>query len=191
MGSPKEGIVNEHPETKFLKRFAAERKAQRSKTEPKQEQEIIWQARPSQLTNLPFLAKWALIGIVATVVTQLLVPFMAPLVVVAILGRIAWRMAETAVIKFELKHERLAVKYGLLNRTEESMELYRIRDYMFHTPLYLRVFGFGQICLESSDKTTPELWLKGIKGGRKLIEQMRLAVEDVRKKKGVRTLDVD
>ena len=71
----------------------------------------------------------------------------------------------------------------------DELELYRVRDYKFDQPIFLRLFGLGNITLQTSDQATPVVIIRAIRDGEALREQIRTAVEDCRVKKRVREVD--
>jgi uncharacterized membrane protein YdbT with pleckstrin-like domain len=92
---------------------------------------------------------------------------------------------------YELTTERLKLRRGVLNKHMDEVELYRVRDYQLEQPLFLRLFGLGNIALQTSDRSHPVLRLRAIRNGEQLYEQIRAAVEECRTRKGVRELDVE
>jgi len=90
-----------------------------------------------------------------------------------------------------LTTQRLKITSGVFNKQREEIELYRVRDWTFHEPFFQRMLGFGTVSIVSSDRTAPEVTYKWIEGARALTEQLRAAVEAVRDRKRVRSLEVD
>lgn len=92
---------------------------------------------------------------------------------------------------YELTTERLRKRYGVINKHLDELELYRVRDYKLFQPLLLRLFSLGNIVLQTSDKSHPQVVIKAIANGEALREQLRAHVEACRTRKGVRELDVE
>jgi uncharacterized membrane protein YdbT with pleckstrin-like domain len=134
----------------------------------------LWSGSPSQIINLgPFIG-WGLL-------VWLVIPVFI----------ILWRWLETRNLRYELTTERLRIRSGVFNRKLDELELYRVRDYRFEQPLFLRLFGLGNVLLTTVDKSNPSVTLRAIRDGEALREQIRNAVEACRVAKRVRELDVD
>jgi hypothetical protein len=73
----------------------------------------------------------------------------------------------------------------------DELELYRVRDYKFDQPIFLRLFGLGNITLHTSDKSDVVVTIRAIPNGEQLHEQLRSAVEACRIQKRVREVDFE
>lgn len=104
---------------------------------------------------------------------------------------ILWKWLVIKNIKYELTTERLRTRHGVLNKKTDELELYRIRDYKLDQPFFLRLFSLGNIVLQTSDRSHPEVTLKAIPNGEELREQLRTHVEACRTKKRVREVDFE
>ena len=133
------------------------------------EEEILWQGSPSQWTNF-----W---------------PFVLCLLVIPIPWAI-WRYVSTRCFQYEVTNLRIRIRQGVFSRRTDSMELYRVKDASFVQPFVMRLVGIGNVELETSDVTTPVLWIRGIPDADSLRERILKAVDVVRDRKGVRELDV-
>lgn len=80
---------------------------------------------------------------------------------------------------------------GILTRHYEDLELFRVKDYTIEQPLFLRLFGLGNIVLVTSDATTPTVAIRAIPNALTLRETLRTAVQAERERKRVRELDLD
>ena len=114
------------------------------------------------------------------VATVLMVLILLPLIVQAL---------KLYCTKYDLGTERLLVYSGILSRRREVIELYRVKDFKVVSPLHLRVFGFSNIFLYTSDRTAPELMLCAVQDGYGTEDTIRQRVEEMRKAKGVREFD--
>jgi uncharacterized membrane protein YdbT with pleckstrin-like domain len=137
-------------------------------------EKALWSGTPSQLVNLPLYVLWVLLF-------WLVIPLFIML----------WQWLVVRNTKYELTTERLRLRRGVLNKQLDEIELYRVRDYKFEQPFFLRLFGLGNITLRTSDRSHPVLRLRAIRNGEQLYEQVRAAVEECRTTKGVRELDVE
>lgn len=92
--------------------------------------------------------------------------------------------------RYSLTPSKLLVNTGLFNLHEEEVRLYRIRDLRLSQSFFERVFGVGSICVESSDASVPHLDLRQVKNPRKVKDVLSQAVEESRRKNGIRTTEV-
>ena len=137
------------------------------------QEKIIWEGSPSQLTNLGLY-------IVCGLLFFLVVPLFYAL----------WRWIETRCHRYAVSDQRIRVTEGVLNKTTDSTELYRVKDVVLFQPFGLRMFGLGNVELRSSDFSTPLLLLQAVPDPVSLREKILLAAEARRDAKGVRELDV-
>lgn len=138
------------------------------------DEKALWSGAPSQVINLP-------VYILCAILFWLVIPLFV----------ILWRWLVVRNTKYELTSERLKMRRGVLNKHMDEVELYRVRDYKLEEPLFLRLFGLGNITLRTSDRSHPVLSLRAIRNGEQLYDQIRDAVEQCRARKGVREVDVE
>ncbi len=138
------------------------------------EEKVLWKGTPSQLVNFPLYVLWVLLF-------WLVIPLFIML----------WQWLVVRNTIYELTSERLRLRSGVLNKHLDEVELYRVRDYQFEQPFFLRLFGLGNITLQTSDRSHPAVRLRAVRDGEPLYEQIRTAVEHSRAAKGVRELDVE
>ncbi len=134
----------------------------------------IWTRSPSQVVNLPIFS-----------VLTLLIWTVLPIFVMI------WKWLVVKNTSYELTTERLKTKSGVLNKDTDELELYRVRDYHLSEPLLYRLFGLGNIVLESSDRSHPTFTIEGIPDAESFMTSLRERVEACRKAKGVREVDID
>ena len=87
--------------------------------------------------------------------------------------------------KYTLTEDRLFIKTGFLNTSEEEVRLYRILDLSLTRTLLQRIFGLGTIRVSSSDKSQGTFDIKNIKKSADVKEQLSELVEQNRDKKRV------
>ena len=138
------------------------------------EEKDVWFGAPSQVVNL---GTFIFMGLFFWLVFPLLI--------------ILWKWLVIKNTKYELTTERLRTRHGVLNKKTDELELYRIRDYKLDQPFFLRLFSLGNIVLQTSDRSHPEVTLKAIPNGEELREQLRTHVEACRTKKRVREVDFE
>jgi uncharacterized membrane protein YdbT with pleckstrin-like domain len=133
-------------------------------------EETLWSGTSSQLKNF-----WAY------VLCILIVP-------------IPWAIYRYLLVKtttYRLTTERLLTEHGILNKTTDTLELYRVRDMQITAPFIQRMFGLQTIHLLTADTSTPSIVLDFIPTSLNLPDTFRTQVEESRQRKRVRTLDVD
>lgn len=138
------------------------------------EEKDIWSGTPSQVTNFG-----SFIGL--GLFFWLVFPLFAML----------WRWLTVKNTKYELTTERLRTRHGVLSKKTDELELYRVRDYTFEQPFFLRLFSLGNVVLETSDRTHPQVTIKAVGNGDALRETLRTHVEACRVKKRVREVDFE
>ncbi|MBH2001070.1 MAG: PH domain-containing protein [Moraxellaceae bacterium] len=127
---------------------------------------VEWEGMPSQVSNFIYF-------FVCGILFFLIIPLLL----------ILWRWLQTKCTKYELTSERLIMSHGVLNKTTDQLELYRVRDYRHEQPFFLRIFGLSNIVLISNDKTDKILNLIAIRDGGDLLTKIRTNVEGLRKSK--------
>ena len=90
---------------------------------------------------------------------------------------------------YSLDGERLFIKTGAFNVSEDEIRLYRIRDITLRRSFGQRLLGLGTIHCCSSDATLPEFDIKNIKKSREVRELLSQMIEEERQKKRVRNLE--
>jgi uncharacterized membrane protein YdbT with pleckstrin-like domain len=135
---------------------------------------LIWEARPSQLINLPSFILWSWTIII-------------PLI----------QYIKTRFTIYQLFPQTIVLKTGILSQKIDNIELYRVRDYSIEKPFLLRIFGLGNIILITSDKSKGNVAFKGqkniilnaIQDPENVYNQLRTLVESSRKRTGTREVD--
>lgn len=92
--------------------------------------------------------------------------------------------------RYMLSEDRLFLSEGFLNIKDNEILLYRIRDISTSRNLWQRLFGVGNVIVDSSDKTTPQLLLKNIKDPVGVKEMLHKYVEDMKIKRRVRVGEI-
>jgi len=94
--------------------------------------------------------------------------------------------------KYEVTAERLIVRRGIVFKSIDEVELYRIKDVRMDFSLLNQWAGIGTICLTSSDETTRtgELVMRHIDNAQARREEFRRLVDAARRERGVREIDM-
>src|SRR5690606_535527 len=94
--------------------------------------------------------------------------------------------------KYELTSERLIVRRGIVFKSIDEIELYRVKDVRMHFTLLNQLTGIGRICLATSDETTraSEFVIRDVPRAHARREELRRLVDAARRKRGVREIDM-
>ena len=141
-------------------------------------EQMIWSGVPSQWGNFSTYAACALVS----------------LTLIGLLWSIPWALwayLSTKSSRYELTNQRLVVHAGVFTRTQEQLELYRVRDTKFIQPLVLRFFGVGNVMVLSSDASTPYVMLCAIEDAPQVMQRVRNACEAMRSAKRVHLTEVN
>jgi uncharacterized membrane protein YdbT with pleckstrin-like domain len=167
-------------------------------------EQTLWNGSPSWLLHLGNVIFWAIAGIILpTVIIYLWTkgienPKLDTFFWVVLLASIIipfsivfLRIFDTRFINYTLTTERLIIKKGILTRTTDEIELYRIKDIRLIEPILQRLVGLSIVEITSSDRSNPNVSLAGIKKGDELRNTMRNEVERLRTTKKVREIDYE
>ncbi|MBL9205520.1 MAG: PH domain-containing protein [Opitutaceae bacterium] len=114
---------------------------------------------------------------------------LALLVIPVLMLVVRWMLNRAT--SYELTSQRLKIHRGILSRSLEEVELYRVKDYVMDRPLLLRMVGLGNLTLVTSDATTRTIVLAAIPQVAWVREQLRTQVQAERDRKRVREVDID
>ncbi|HJM65481.1 MAG: hypothetical protein CMN05_01995 [Roseibacillus sp.] len=156
-------------------------------------EKAVWKGGPSQVVNLPTFAASALVAMVFLVVGPQFPGIQNYIMLGAVIPAIwaGWKWLVVRCRRFEITTERLKLIQGVLNQDIDEIELYRVKDTRVLRPLWLRLFGLGNVVLETSDRTHPNSVLPAIKDAMEVRETLREHVENLREQKRVREVDFD
>lgn len=105
---------------------------------------------------------------------------------------VALRWVEDRSTKYELTTDRLILYRGLVNKSIDEVELYRVKDVRIDFSLVNQLADIGTLTLTASDETTRArpLVLRDIHRARARREELRTRVEAARRRRGVREIDM-
>jgi len=135
-------------------------------------EKLIWKGRPSQVINLG-----------TYILMTLLIWLVFPLFIMI------WKWLVVRNTQYAITTERMRTRHGVLNKRTDDLELYRIRDYYIERPLFLRLFGLGNLVMETSDTSHPQVTINAIPNAEALSNKLRRQVEECRMKKRVQEVD--
>ena len=103
-----------------------------------------------------------------------------------------WRWFENMAAKYEVTEERLIIRRGIVSKSIDEIELYRIKDIKIDFSLINQVAGIGRLTIASSDETTRggDLVISGIERAQERRETLRRLVDAARQKRNVREIDM-
>ncbi len=136
------------------------------------EENIVWSGTPSQVVNFG-------VFVVCLLTCFLIVPIFYAL----------WKYIVVRCTKYVVTTERIKVTTGVFSKKTEYLELYRVNDLVFDQPFLLRIFSVGNLRLNTSDPSTPELILQAIPASEELLNEIRKHIEIQRDKKRARVVD--
>lgn len=93
---------------------------------------------------------------------------------------------------YEITEERLIIRRGIIMKSVDEIELYRIKDVRIDFSLLNQIAGIGRITISSSDETTRDgdLVIPEIQKAQERREQLRRLVDAARQKRRVREIDM-
>ena len=102
------------------------------------------------------------------------------------------KWVQNLLARFEITEERLVIRRGILFKSIDEIELYRIKDVRIDFTLINQVAGIGTLRVSSSDETTREgdLVMRHVERAQSRREQLRRLVDTARQKRQVREIDM-
>jgi uncharacterized membrane protein YdbT with pleckstrin-like domain len=137
-------------------------------------EEIVWRGTSSQWKNLGLYVLCALF-------CWLIVPIFIALA----------RYLQTKNKIYELTTERLKITQGVFSKLTDTLELYRVKDLETQQPFLSRLVGIENVQINTSDQTTPFIFVEAIPSSVNFGDKLRNQVEAVRMQKRVREIDIE
>ena len=111
---------------------------------------------------------------------------------VAALGLFVWRWFENLASTFSVTEERLIIRRGIIAKSVDEIELYRIKDVRINFSIINQLAGIGTISISSSDETTRDgdLVIRDVERAQARREELRRLVDTARQKRRVREVDM-
>ena len=105
---------------------------------------------------------------------------------------IAWRWLQNMASAYEITDQRLIVRRGLIMKSIDEIELYRVKDVRIAFSLLNQMVDIGTITVTSSDETTraAPLVMPDIPRARARREELRTLIDAARRRRGVREIDM-
>lgn len=155
-------------------------------------EETIWTGRASQWKNFSVFLFCTVIAL-AIVTAAVAVP-PGPLVLPVLIFPVCWAFLRWLRVRtrvYRLTSERLLIESGILNKTTETLELYRVKDLQVAQPFSHRLVGLQNIHLITSDASTPQVILDAVPSPENLGDKFRECIEQCRVTKRVREVEIE
>jgi uncharacterized membrane protein YdbT with pleckstrin-like domain len=118
---------------------------------------------------------------------------LTPLVATGLaLAVVIWKWVENLAATYALCEDRLLVRRGIIMKSVDEVELYRVKDVRLDFSVINQIAGIGTITLNSSDETTRgrPLVLRHVERAEHRREELRRLVDAARQKRRVREIDL-
>jgi uncharacterized membrane protein YdbT with pleckstrin-like domain len=111
---------------------------------------------------------------------------------VVAVGLFLWRWFENLASRYELTEERLIIRRGIIAKSVDEIELYRIKDVRINFSIINQIAGIGAIGISSSDETTRhgDLVIRDVERAQARREELRRLVDAARQRRRVREVDM-
>jgi uncharacterized membrane protein YdbT with pleckstrin-like domain len=118
-------------------------------------EKTVHQACPSQLLNLfPFFLSVLLFAGIIVASVEMVNNYILLLLIIPV-AYAGWRWLTVSAMRFKLTDQRIIISKGVLNKTTNETELYRVRDTSIEEPFFYRIFGLGNIVVYTTDEAIP------------------------------------
>lgn len=118
--------------------------------------------------------------------------WLAPAALVAGLVIVAARWIANLATTYEVTEDRLILHKGILIKSIDEIELYRVKDVRIDFSIVNQIANIGAISITSSDETTRDapLVIRDVPQARARREKLRDLVDTARRQRGVREFDM-
>lgn len=115
-----------------------------------------------------------------------------PVLLVASVAVVLWRWFGNVATTYELTNDRLILHRGIVRKSIDEVELYRIKDVRIDFSIINQIADIGTITIASSDETTRDapLIIPDVPQARARREKLREFVDTARRARGVREIDM-
>lgn len=101
-----------------------------------------------------------------------------------------WTFLQVRTVEYELTSQRIRHWQGVFSRRLVEVELYRARETALDIPFFERMAGAGNVLMNYADAYGSEtLVLAAVPDPEGVRERLRQAIEDVRQRRGIRTVE--
>ncbi|QZH74816.1 MAG: PH domain-containing protein [Erythrobacter sp.] len=105
---------------------------------------------------------------------------------------VGWKWLQVMSESFQITAQRVIVRRGIIMKSVDEIELYRIKDVRLDFSLLNQMAGIGNLTISSSDETTRngKLSMAHIAKAQARREEIRRLVDAARRERGVREIDM-
>ena len=149
------------------------------------EEKTICEVSPSQISNLKSFV-YSILAMAVIITTAVITKtnwVYALLIIPVVFALLKYFSLKT--IKLKLTDQRIILTEGLLSKTTNETELYRVRDSSIIEPFFYRMLGCGNITIFTTDEADATLHFKAYKKPHWLKDQIRNYSEICRQKKRI------
>ncbi|HAN96822.1 MAG TPA: hypothetical protein DCQ98_05045 [Planctomycetaceae bacterium] len=156
---------------------------------PDEQETVLW---TGSYSGKAMIGQW--VGVALLTVVLIVIGLLLGGVGVLVTGAIAailWAITigQWAIRKlgyaYELTNQRLKHRAGILNRTNDRIELIDVDDVIYKQGIVQAMLGVGDVSIRSSDVSNPELTLRGIDRVKEVSDMIDNARRAERRKRGV------
>jgi len=106
---------------------------------------------------------------------------------------VAWKWLQNMTHHYEVTSQRLVIRSGIVMKSIDEVELYRVKDVKVNFSLLGQMAGIGDITLVTSDHTArnADFILNEVPNAPERRELLRRLVEENRQRRRVREVDLD
>lgn len=118
--------------------------------------------------------------------------WVAPVLLVVAVVIIVVKWIANLAVTYELTADRLILHKGILVKSIDEVELYRVKDVRIDFTIVNQTANIGAITITSSDETTRDapLVIRDVADARARRERLRELVDTARRNRGVREIDM-
>lgn len=98
---------------------------------------------------------------------------------------------QLAVTSYELTTQRITIRTGVLVRSMDQIELFRVRDFMIDAPIYLTILGLAHVRVISRDESLPLLTMIAQPAPDELVNLIRYHMQRRKDEVGMREIETN
>jgi membrane protein YdbS with pleckstrin-like domain len=91
--------------------------------------------------------------------------------------------------RYKLTGRTIDIEAGILSKHIDTVQLWRVQDIDFRQGLIDRIFGVANIHITTTDRSTPELNLRGLPASREVFERLKDAADLARQQRVIGVVD--
>lgn len=104
---------------------------------------------------------------------------------VILLILLIYRLVYLKTTEYTVTAEQLIIEHGVLTRSSDYIELYRVVDFREHRNIMQQMAGLKTVSIYSGDRTSPRLDITGVANSYPLVAAIRERVEYNKRRKGI------